>query len=132
MTATYKVVINIQFGGFHLSDQAKAWFFASGLDPKAYLIQRGFTVKPDETTEQLMDRVIWDFSYSESRTNPLLIACVEALGENAGMKGISTLHIHEWDRALGREYIISEYDGSESVGHPWTSFYNTVPFEDQP
>ena len=132
MTTTYKVVINIQFGGFHLSDQAKAWFFSSGIDPKDWLTKRGFPIKDEETTEQLMDRVIWDMSYSENRTNPILIACVEALGENAGLKGVSTLYVHEWDRSFGREYIISEYDGCESVEHPWTAYYNSVSFEDQP
>jgi hypothetical protein len=131
MSETYKVVINVQFGGFHLSDQAKAWLFAR-IDPRQWLIKKGFVVKPEETNEELMNRIIWDFSSTENRTDPLLIACVEALGENAGLQGISTLHVHEWDRSFGREYIISEYDGNEHVEHPWTSYYNSVSFEDQP
>jgi len=85
-----KIVINIDFGGFGLSDQAlELYKILTGIPP------------------------IEEISYWEiPRDNPQLIQIVEQLGENAN-NHYSTLKIVEIPD--GVEWHIAEYDGIEHI-----------------
>ena len=80
-----KVVINACYGGFNLSEKAEKW-----------LTDRGVSLDDLE------------------RHNPLLVKCVETLGEGAGGE-CSKLKIVEINN---NKYRIVEYDGWESVETP--------------
>ena len=83
-----KVVYNCCFGGFGLSDTAIE-----------YLVEHG--INEDD---------IWELP----RHHPLLVKCVEELGDKAD-GSCASLDIKEIN---GFQYRISEYDGSESVIEP--------------
>ena len=81
-----KVVINECLGGYSLSE--KAYKFLN---------------------------IPWDgygFEFSEDRSNPALVKCVEALGKNASGE-LSSLKVVEIPDDV--EWEINEYDGLESV-----------------
>jgi hypothetical protein len=86
-----KVVINVCFGGFSLSDVAREWLFNHG------------------ATE--------DMEYGccyMSRHNPLLVQCIEELGESSF--GIcAKLEVVELKDS---RYRIDNYDGRESIQYP--------------
>lgn len=85
-----KLVINTEFGGFGLSREAETW-----------LAKRGIWQKyPD--LESL---------YYLPRHEPLLVACVEALGRKANghCADLSVVTIKH------NRYYIEKYDGNESV-----------------
>ena len=89
-----KVVFNCCFGGFDLSDSAIK-----------YLVEHG--IEEDDI-------------YDLPRHHPLLVKCVEELGDSAD-GFCSRLTVKEIN---GFQYRIDEYDGSESVIEPdeieWT------------
>ena len=92
----FKVAFNSCFGGFSLSKRAMEW-----------LEERG--------AEDMGER-------PSCRHHPLLIECIEALGDDAD-GNCASLSIRE---IPGTQYKIDEYDGSESVvcpedGEHWTS-----------
>lgn len=82
-----KVVYNTCYGGFGLSELALRWLMNHGFNGDAYLIERH---------------------------NPLLVQCVEELGDEAG-NDYSELAIAE---ISGNKYIIEDYDGAETVIEP--------------
>ena len=88
-----KVVHSRRFGGFGLSKKAVEW-----------LIARGVVAKDKYDIERWHDR---------PRHDPMLVACVEALGEEASGQS-AELVIAEVDG----KYRIDEYDGYESVETP--------------
>lgn len=84
-----KVVINNCYGGFSISEEARNWLEDHGLKVESVY-------------------------YIDSRHHPLLIQCVEELGEKAS--GIfADLIIKEFEGDL---YRIEEYDGAEQVETP--------------
>lgn len=88
-----KVVINSCFGGFHLSEKALDFM--------------GIT---DEE-----ERYDFEFCWEcDRRSDPRLIAVVEALGEEAANDGTYT-HLKIVEIPDDIDWYISEYDGWESV-----------------
>jgi len=92
-----KVVINICYGGFGLSEKARI------------LYNDYAAVKGMKTFENG-----YDFSYKISRHCPILIRVVEELGSEAS-GDYAKLHIEE---VYSEAYRIEEYDGHESVVEP--------------
>ena len=86
----YKVVYNVCFGGFGLSKTAIKWLKDKGLDVPLY-----------------GDREI-------PRHDPLLVECVETLGDEA-CGDFADLCVKTISENM---YYIDEYDGSESVVTP--------------
>lgn len=92
---TFKIVINICFGGFGLSDSAIAM----------YRERKGITADERATYVDEIDRDDVD-----------LIAVVEALGDKAGDDRYAQLKVVEvpmWLKEKG--WSIEEYDGSEHI-----------------
>jgi len=87
-----KVVINAGYGGFDLSEEAKAWMEEH---------------KTHDYEEQLSD---CEHAYDE-RKDPLLVACVETLGNRASGKYGSLVV----QKAPKNAWTISEYDGNETL-----------------
>ena len=115
MAGTCKVVINIQYGGFSLSDAAILWMAEHGGLP--IMVAEGYDPN-DVTTGRYL------FSGDYFRSMPLLVNCVETLGSDVasgsrGWEGKGSLHVYSWEADYGVEFKIEEYDGSESVTHPW-------------
>jgi hypothetical protein len=91
----HKVVINCAYGGFGLSDMAKAFI-------KERLIAEG----------RLSDAN--DFYVSDlARHDPALVECVESLGEDVNDR-FSDLRVEELPDGCNRYYIM-EYDGAETI-----------------
>jgi len=86
----HKVVINTCYGGFGLSDKAIDWMNEHGANVGQYS------------------------DYDIERHNPILVACVEALGKEAG-DTFSDLSVVEIE---GSRYRVDEYDGKEWVVTP--------------
>lgn len=96
-TKKYKVVINDCYGGFCLSKAATVW-----------LAERGIFLKYQNL----------EFLEDIPRHEPLLVQCVETLGGAAnGM--CADLRIVEIETPA---YLISSYDGQESVITPQSDF----------
>ncbi len=86
-----KVVINRCYGGFCLSKAAEDWLLARGLS---------------------FPEVV-DLNYNpQRREHPLLVECVETLGQQANTQ-VSNLRVVEIPD--GVKYTIEEYDGIESI-----------------
>jgi len=81
-----KVVINECYGGFNFSNAALAWLKENGLTAP------------------------W---YDLPRHHPLLVRCVQELGEDASGPNSELVVV-----SVNRYYIINEYDGYESVQEP--------------
>lgn len=94
MSQTYKVVINSSYGGFGLSQEAKARLKELGQEYDEWRI---------------------------TRHDPILIQVIEELGSDRASGNHAQLKIVE---IVGRTYRIEEYDGMESVVTPnieeWT------------
>lgn len=143
-----KVVINVCFGGFGLSDAAYEWMASKGVPVRKYVKQeRGedglFLDQPANDGEVIFDRDLtplgedslndiyhqykphgiqnryWDCWTRENRTHPLVIACVEELGEAANGRCAELKVIEIPD---GVEWEISEYDGNEHVAEKHRSW----------
>lgn len=84
-----KLVINSDFGGFSLSEEAVKW-----------LLEKGMTMEQ-----------IYDLEDHENRANKLFVECVETLGSSAN-GFCATLKVVEIEE---QPYYIQEYDGAESV-----------------
>lgn len=92
-----KVVVNRCYGGFDLSEEALKWLKEKGLEiPYSY--------------------------YDGPRHHPLLVQCVEELGDKASGR-FSNLMVYEFE---GDQYYIDEYDGMESVETPDTIYWENV------
>lgn len=84
-----KLVINSNFGGFSLSQEAKEW-----------LLRKGMSIDQ-----------ICDLEEHGNRANKLLVECVETLGSSANGFWAS-LTVVEYEE---QPYYIQEYDDAESV-----------------
>lgn len=131
-----KVVINNQFGGFSLSDEAYEWLIAHGVKVGKYHEEPRnpetglYDIKPPENEGKVIfDRDLspdsdisnsmraltgryWETWIDYNRDWPLLIQCVEELGDKASGKH-ATLKIVEIPDDV--EYEIEEYDGNEHI-----------------
>lgn len=92
----YKIVINKKYGGLGWSDEARQWLDEHGLWKKY----------PAHSKEERYLSLMYDIP----RHEPLLVACVEALQEQASRSG-SYLTVKE----VTGPYRILEYDGKETV-----------------
>ena len=110
----FKVVINVCYGGFDLSEEAF----------KLLSERTGLTI------DQLNDQYIYMGTRKDgARSCPDLIAVIEELGvEAASCEDYSQLKIVELKDVDGR-YRISDYDGDETVHTPstlaWESSLNS-------
>lgn len=95
-----KVVINRRYGGFCLSDEALI-YMGLPLEPNYYSRKDGHNLMTN-----LRD------PFKDDRTNPLLVKCVEELGERANGR-VAELHIVEIPD--GVDFEIEEYDGMEEI-----------------
>lgn len=84
-----KLVINSDFGGFSISQEAKEW-----------LLKKGMTIEQ-----------IYELEEHENRANKLFVQCVEELEERAN-GFCASLKVVEYDK---QPYYIEEYDGAEAV-----------------
>lgn len=84
-----KLVINSDFGGFGISEEARHW-----------LLKNGMTIQQINELEE-----------HENRANELFVRCVEELEERAN-GFCASLEVVEYDE---QPYYIKEYDGAESV-----------------
>lgn len=132
---TKKIVINECHGGFTLSPEAALWLFERGMKNMTYKVseyygkdylKEYFKNDLDEWKAYLLDKsrdchFITVFSPDEQfvlntrpdrRDDPLLIECVETLGERAS-GSCSELKIVEIPADI--EWTIEEYDGLEWV-----------------
>lgn len=136
-----KVVINVCFGGFGISDEAYERLAAWGVPIQKYVNQeRGadglYLPQPANDGEVIFDRELtppgeafsdiywkyrdakvsnryWDAGWlSENRAHPLLLRVVEEMGEAANGRH-SELKIVEIPD--GTDYEIDEYDGNEHI-----------------
>lgn len=117
-----KVVVNNAYGGYALSDAAILWMADNGGLP--LMIDEGFDPENVKSGRHL-------FHAAAFRSLPLLVECVEALGEaasgNAGdaipaweaNQTDASLSVYVWDAEYGVEYQIEERYGMETVTHPW-------------
>lgn len=112
-----KVVINDCFGGFGLSDEAYEWLIEN----------KGWTVSDGDWDNKEADLIknghkdSWLGKYStlnrdddenKFRTDPDVVAVVEALGEKAN-DSLASLKIVEVPDDV--EFTIEEYDGNEHI-----------------
>lgn len=115
-----KVVYNACYGGFGLSEEAvKLYAKLAGIEiypVKNRWITFWFTEEPNgRSIEEMFSQGVKDFSEdSIERHDPILVQVVETLGDVAS-GSCAKLRIAE---ISGRQYRISEYDGSESVIEP--------------
>ena len=100
---TVKVVYNTCFGGFRLSRKAVEWLAERGVAAAIHALE-GVSVNDDPYIS----------SRDLPRHHPLLVLCVETLGDAANTRH-SKLGVEE---LRGRKYRIEEYDGSETVMEP--------------
>lgn len=84
-----KVVINKCFGGFGLSDKAVDWLTAKGVDDAGA------------------------YTFDDDRSNPLLVECVETLGDAEASGTCAKLKVVEVPDDV--QWDISEYDGRETI-----------------
>ena len=100
----YKIVLNRCYGGFGVSEKAVEWLQANGASSEKVRVQdSGLTSAKGVYTVCVLER-----------HDPLLVKCVETLGEEASGDS-AALEVVEIDQPM---YRISEYDGSESVEEP--------------
>jgi hypothetical protein len=85
-----KIVINKCYGGFGLSDEARAWIAERVIGPK------------------------FEIDYDIPRDHPALVACVETLGKHAAGE-YANLVIVEVPDEVGSNWHVVEYNGIEHV-----------------
>ncbi len=95
-----KVVINRRFGGYCLSDEALQYMGLT-LEPNLYSLRDGRDLMTNMRTP-----------FQNDRSNPLLVKCVEELGERANGR-VAELHVVEIPD--GVTFEITEYDGMEEI-----------------
>lgn len=115
-----KVVYNAYYGGFGLSEEAiELYAELAGIEiypVKDSWLTFWFLEEPNgRSVEEMFDQGVEDFNTrSIERHDPALVQVVETLGD-AASDSCARLRIAE---IHGRQYRISEYDGSESVIEP--------------
>lgn len=104
-----KVVINAQYGGFSLSTEAK----------REYLRRAGLTWTETETEWSRLTGPLFEvaghpgwYDRDLNRTDPILIAVVEEMGEAANGTH-AALEVRTLPK--GTKYRIGEYDGYEAI-----------------
>ena len=130
-----KVVINKCYGGFGLSGEAYEWLIARGVATRGYVEQkRGddgrYLPEPANDGEVIFDRRLesgdsvssamsslqghpyWENWIGGKRSWPLLVECVESLGEMANGRFAELKVVVVPDDV---EFEIEEYDGREWV-----------------
>ena len=112
-----KVVINVCFGGFHLSDAACARLIELG----ARYVR---AATPAETAESIFEHKYLVADDEIPRHDPLLIQVVEELGSEAASGDYSELQVVTIE---GNQYRIGEHDGAESVYTPSLQYWVTIP-----
>ncbi len=93
----HKVVINKDYGGFRLSEEAIAFLEKQ---PEIMALKK-------EIPEFDANEYFWQ----DHRDNPALVRCVESLGERASEEYASLVV----EKIHSDKYFICEYDGAESV-----------------
>ncbi len=123
-----KVVINTDFGGFGLSDQAfERYLTLKGIEfdkfPTKHLNGNDYWVKgtyhPSDDDEKPSDGKYLSH-YDVERNDPHLIQAIEELGEKANGQHakLSVIEIPD-----GIEYSIEEYDGAEHIAEKHRKWY---------
>lgn len=133
-----KVVINTCFGGFDLSPEALLWMYERGCKEIAYPVEEyyGFEKNKDRKSQYEEDLKQWKefvpsgkrsslllnvfspddkyclISMDIRRDHPILIECVEAIGEKS-FGACAELNVVEIPD--GVEWEIDEYDGNETI-----------------
>ena len=136
-----KIVINCCYGGYSFSQEAQQWLAERGLlvPFTEYMLPWGYDEKHDVFSQDHYVTADWRGIGGEEpavyhgfrpaqaiegycggwerqipRHHPLLVACVEALGEAANGR-CANLQVVTIE---GSKYIVDEYDGFESVLTP--------------
>lgn len=104
---TRKIVINVFYGGFSLSDAAVRRLRELGCEAAWREVLVG-EVLPDGSIEE----VNWGYLRKIQRDDPLLVRVVEELGELASGR-VACLRVVEIPADV--EWVISEHDGMETV-----------------
>ena len=121
-----KVVINDCYGGFSLSIKAVDWLETHG----------AFNTPQLQKELQIMRK--WMGTHNTDyccmdpfeRDNPLLVQCVEELGESVNPKGVATsLIVREEDGKLDEDFFIGDYDGNEEIFY---DYYSAETYSNQP
>lgn len=101
----HKVVYNNCFGGFSLSKEAGQWLLDHNIEePHKHDIEQSLHwIEEDSVFRSIYSKI--------PRHHPLLVQCVEELGEAANGE-CAELAIEE---IYGDVYKIDEYDGNETV-----------------
>lgn len=145
-----RVVINICFGGFGLSEAAYEKLIEWGIPVRKYIEQEQdaatglYQPQPLNDGEVIFDRELtpegdddfndmywkyrpnrsipryWDSWTSDARTHPLIIRVVEELGAAANGPHAELKII---EVPAGVEYEVAEYDGSEHVAEKHRTWY---------
>jgi hypothetical protein len=143
-----KVVINSCFGGFGLSIKALLWIYESGYRGEEFVVPADKYYGQDTEAGNISGRYVEDLkefkkligdgkkdsmfltvftedgknvlSYRDlDRDNPVLVKCVETLGEDASGE-CSSLKVVEIPDGI--EWEIDEYDGRESISESHRSW----------
>lgn len=115
-----KVVINVCYGGFSLSDKGiQRYLELKGIETFPEKTKHSFSMLyylSPKTGDEKADayRNIWDKTDIE-RFDPTLVQVVEELGESANGP-VAKLQVV--DIPTGTLYRINEYDGFESIEYP--------------
>src|SRR5690349_4980265 len=113
-----KIIINVCFGGYELSDRAiqeysKAKGFTLYSKPSGWDGFHYYTKEVDEqTSPEERKTYYWSPDLELSRTDPVLVEIVERLGHEAN-GDCSELKVVEIPDDV--EYTIEEYDGCERI-----------------
>jgi len=121
-----KVVINKCWGGFTLTKKAIDWLEERGVFNTPQL-QKELLCYKQWVKETMCDTNPGDFGIL--RDNPLLVECVETLGQDAYKRGISNLVVEERDGTLDKDFFIGDYDGYEEI---FESEKEAVEYNNQP
>ena len=98
-----KVVINTRYGGYGLSKKATEWLAGKGVSSAIKYLK-----------ENADDSYFTWYADDIERHDPLLVECVETLGDEASGSAADL----QVEVITGNVYKIDEYDGFESVIEP--------------
>ena len=118
-----KIVINCCYGGYGFSQEAGQWLAERGLlvPFTEYRLPWGYDEKPVvyhgfHPAQKADGGYYGGWERQVPRHHPLLVECVETLGEAANGR-FADLQVVTIE---GNKYIVEEYDGFESVRTPET------------
>ena len=111
---TIKVVYNVRYGGFSISQECAQHMAERGSKEAQTMLDEYNDPNTPEGWE-----ATWYGHWGSDRHDPLLVEAVESLGRRAGEIYINGGESQHGIRVLrGAKYIINEYDGLESVVEP--------------